>query len=258
MPRNSQGWIKIYRSLVFDKDKYVNKDSHTFHLWITLLAMATYQNGELCKKGTLVTSHRELADLTGMTVPTVWRRLGALEKHEYIETLSETRGTTVTIRNWERYQAETEEGETLCETLATKEISHQRLKRLVHKKKVKKVKKDIPANFTDEDMKFAQAWSNEFGGAVEGSALEKWAVQTRLMRETDKFTREDFEDLFRFCRDSDFWRDKVISLPRLRKKTDGVMKARSILIQARTERSKPAKSKSTSFGLGNDIKERKQ
>ena len=53
---------------------------------------------------------------------------------------------------------------------------------------------------------------------LENAKFEKWVTPIRLMIETDKVTRKQLREVFKFLQKSNFWKDKVQSTAKLRVK----------------------------------------
>jgi hypothetical protein len=107
--RFNNGWIKVYRKLL-DSDIAVNPIR--FSLFVRLMGMANLEGTwvqwgaqpRLCPRGSLVTSIRELADKIGADKGSVERQIKYLALRDTIVVETETRGTFITIKNFELYQ----------------------------------------------------------------------------------------------------------------------------------------------------------
>lgn len=115
MARFSSGWIKLHRD-VLDSD--ISKNIYLFVLWIRLLGMANYKESKIIWKGAqrvlppgaVVLGIREMAAYLNCSHMTVRKYLDYLRDTSRIVYENCTRGTLVTICNWELYQnGETEE-----------------------------------------------------------------------------------------------------------------------------------------------------
>jgi hypothetical protein len=111
MARFEQGWFRLDRRAVFED---IGQNLNCLGLWVWLLAMATTRETRLRNStsgpkiipaGTVVTSYRDLADLTGAAINTIKEHLRYLKNTGRITIESDARGTIVTILNWYEYQA---------------------------------------------------------------------------------------------------------------------------------------------------------
>jgi hypothetical protein len=119
--RFSGGWFPTPRSWWHD-DPQVNpfgKDLRLPVLMSLLCAWANYQDTEACKRGQLVTGVDDLARMSkslGWSRSMTWRLLQKLKFLSKIETTIETRGTVVTILDYEALCDAAKESETENET----------------------------------------------------------------------------------------------------------------------------------------------
>ena len=108
--RNKNGFIKLHRRLM-DWEWY--SDPQTLVLWITLLLMAEWVNGGSPAPGQIITTQKELAELTGLTRQQIRTALKHLESTNEITTASTKDGTKaatlITIEKWTSFQAYTPE-----------------------------------------------------------------------------------------------------------------------------------------------------
>lgn len=107
--KKNNGWIKLYVSIL--RNKIYKKPKH-FHLWITLLLLANYQehnyffNGKEIKflPGEFVTGRLKLKKITGIAETTIEDILNWLEKKHYIRQQKCSKYRVITIVNWKIYQ----------------------------------------------------------------------------------------------------------------------------------------------------------
>ncbi len=117
----NNGWVKFYRSI---KDTSLKRDPNANHLFMMLLIEANISDTkirfdgkeQILKRGQLLTGYRHLAKEYGMHISTITRSLERLKEAGRIETLSDTRGTIITICNYDKYQTKENISETLFET----------------------------------------------------------------------------------------------------------------------------------------------
>lgn len=107
------GYIKLYRK-IWEND-YLNAGERFTRMtaWIWILTHANYKDGSFMKNGQLVhvkrgqlfTSIRHLALTFGWDPKTVSRFLGYMEMEKMITTTGMQRGTLITVRKYNDYQA---------------------------------------------------------------------------------------------------------------------------------------------------------
>lgn len=120
MARHSSGYVKIHRSL-FDGD--LAREEGLLSLFVTLIGWANWQPRKFVFEGQqrdlspghVVCGINELAKHFNVSKSTIYRRLRYLEKTERIRNESGTRGTIISILNYETYQATQEVDESQAE-----------------------------------------------------------------------------------------------------------------------------------------------
>lgn len=106
-----RGWIKIYRSIEDDplwKDEPFDKA----HAWIDLILMANHEDRQLLigndyfllKRGQFHTSESKLGNKWKWSRKKVRAYLDLLETMEKVTTVRTTKGTTITVENYNKYQ----------------------------------------------------------------------------------------------------------------------------------------------------------
>lgn len=117
MGRFDNGWFKFYRRAFFED---IGRNPYCLAVWSALLSMATYKETKIIWQGkqralppgSVVFGISELAEKWEISKSTIWRWLQYLASTERIRIDSGTRGTVVTICNWEQYQTLEEASET--------------------------------------------------------------------------------------------------------------------------------------------------
>lgn len=142
-----QGYIKLYRKIVnwewFD-------NSYMVHLYLYLIIYANTQDrrwhGDIIKRGQLLTSVSRLHDETNIPISTIRRCLKRLEKTGEIIVKATNRFSTITICNYDSYQAneQTDEqtDELSSEQINNKQETNNRLSDEQHLKNNKNNKND--------------------------------------------------------------------------------------------------------------------
>lgn len=109
----ASGWIKLHRKIQ-DCFLWDDKPYDKARAWIDLLLSAMHSDKKMLidgkvviiKQGSFVTSILKLSDKWGWNRKTVSTYLNMLEKEQMITIERTTKGTTVTIVNYEKYQVE--------------------------------------------------------------------------------------------------------------------------------------------------------
>ena len=101
------GYIKLFRKMT-EWDWY--KDTNTKALFLHLLIRANFSaqkfRGRFIDKGQLVTTVRNLADETGLTVREVRTALEHLKTTHEIKVDATNKFTIITVENWRFYQVD--------------------------------------------------------------------------------------------------------------------------------------------------------
>lgn len=107
------GYVKLYRKIW--ENEYLNAGERFTRMtaWIWIITHANYKDGSFMKNGQLVhvkrgqlfTSIRHLALTFGWDPKTVVRFLGYMETEKMITTTGMQRGTLITVRKYNDYQA---------------------------------------------------------------------------------------------------------------------------------------------------------
>lgn len=118
----SKGWVKMYRKMV-EWEHY--KDIATKVLFFHLLLSAAYEeteneNGFIIHSGYVLTSIRQLADETGLTVRQVRTSLEKLEATHEVTRTATHKSTLIKLEKWAFYQAE----EKKATQTATQQTTH--------------------------------------------------------------------------------------------------------------------------------------
>jgi len=111
--RFESGWIKWHRSAFYGD---IGSNIHCLGLWIALLSMATLKetkiiwNGSqrVLPPGSILTGFRELADRLSCSRDTIGRWLDYLRHTDRVAVDHSTRGTLITVLNWNTYQSSSE------------------------------------------------------------------------------------------------------------------------------------------------------
>jgi hypothetical protein len=107
------GWIKFHRAM---RDHWLWKESKQFsrlEAWLWMLLEANWEDRKWAtasgivpiKRGQFITSQCHLAETWGWSRGAVMRFLKVLETDQMIELLADTKKTTITILNYEKYQS---------------------------------------------------------------------------------------------------------------------------------------------------------
>ena len=108
--RFDKGWVKVWR---IDDEHWLAKDPLSLFLWWRLISIANYKPSRLrtgkeiieLPPGTIVTSRSELAERVGRSDKVVRRALDGFEKDQMIVQQKSSKGTIITICNWDKYQS---------------------------------------------------------------------------------------------------------------------------------------------------------
>lgn len=94
------GFIKLSRNI---ESWEFRSDPLAMALWINLLLMAEWKDSEETKAGELVITSRELAEITGISRPSVLKWLKRFEEAGQVDLESTAKGTKITLTNYWKY-----------------------------------------------------------------------------------------------------------------------------------------------------------
>lgn len=110
-----QGYIKLYRTI--EDNPIVCKDNDHFRVWHYLLYNATHKSREvifgkekiILKPGELIIGEEKVADKCKVSRDKARRILKAFENAQQIAQRKCSKGTLITLKNWEVYQNSTQQ-----------------------------------------------------------------------------------------------------------------------------------------------------
>lgn len=113
-----EGWISLHRKIL--ENPIVTKDAEHFYIWVYLLLNATHKDMPVLFEkekivlgpGQLVTGTTKIASDTQISRSKVQRILKTFKNDMQIDTQTCSRGTLISIRNWEKYQLDDTESDT--------------------------------------------------------------------------------------------------------------------------------------------------
>lgn len=131
-----EGWLKLYRSIQ-NHWLWEDKPFSRGQAFIDLLLMANHKdnkilfNGELIevKRGSRITSLRQLSDAWGWSTTKVKKFLELLEKENMITVKSDNKKTLVTIENYRVYQEVGNTEETQEKQQSNTEVTQKKIKK---------------------------------------------------------------------------------------------------------------------------------
>ena len=131
-----EGWLKLYRSIQ-NHWLWEDKPFSRGQAFVDLLLMANHKdnkilfNGELIeiKRGSRITSLRQLSDAWGWSTTKVKKFLELLEKENMITVKSDNKKTLVTIENYRVYQDVGNTEETQEKQQSNTEVTQKKIKK---------------------------------------------------------------------------------------------------------------------------------
>lgn len=230
----SGGYVKIYRS-VMKKGFY--KNPSYLSLWVHLLFRANHKEDNILfdgkeitlKRGQFITSRKSLSKETGIQESLIERILKFFKTEQQIEQQGFNKFRLITILNYDTYQH--------CEQQNEQPVNSQRTaseqpvntdNTYKESKEHKKPKEEITLH-SDDDIRLVQLlldlMQSNFpdSKAIQSltpSKQKAWLNECRLLRESDKRTPEQIEEVIRFSQESTFWKANILSMPKLRQKWD--------------------------------------
>lgn len=203
-----QGWIKLHRQIQENAIWSGNEPFDCRSAWIDLILLANHEPKEILLNGTLTTIQRGQLHRSQMFLAERWhwsrkrikKYLSMLKNAEMIDFLASTngttRGTTITIVNYDKYQFEgTTEVSTKCATgvstgVSTGEQQRSHKQEIKNDKNVKNEKKDIYAAEISEIIDyFNQVAGKHYTGRSES---HRKCITARLK---EGYTVEEFKQV---------------------------------------------------------------
>lgn len=259
-----KGWIRIHRKIQEHwlwQEKPFDKKS----AWIDLLLMANHEDKTILlgnelievKRGSRVTSLRQLCDRWGWSNTKVKNFLNLLEKENMIAIKSDSKKTTITIVNYNDYQkwndtendTETTEKRHENDTKTTQEHTNNNDNNDNNDKNEKEdINNTMSQQSSDDDkptdikfdedsveIQLARFMISEMLRVKPDSkvpkddvkSLQSWAKHIDYMIRLDKRTPRQIAELFRWAQQDDFWCANIRSPQKLRKQWDTLELQRS-------------------------------
>lgn len=155
-----EGWLKLYRSIQ-NHWLWEDKPFSRGQAFIDLLLMANHKdnkilfNGELIeiKRGSRITSLRQLSDAWGWSTTKVKKFLELLEKENMITVKSDNKKTLVTIENYGVYQEVGNTEETQEKQQSNTDVTQKKIKKNSEKNQKKTNKNDKERYKNDKERK---------------------------------------------------------------------------------------------------------
>jgi len=220
---NSNGWVKVYRSIL---KKGYYKNSKFVHLWVHLLMRANHEeteilfNGKLEKlqPGEFITGRKQLSVETGISQTSIERILRCFEIEQQIGQQKTNKFRRLTVLNWNQYQKDGQQNGQLADNKRTsgghladtdKNIKNERIKEIYTPSDDAKILTGL----------FLGTLSSEFQSKFKYH--EKWNVCfDKLLKEFDV---DRLKVLIMFYRRDEFWTKNFMSpLKLLSKNKEGI------------------------------------
>ncbi|EOU1764237.1 hypothetical protein LTX49_000609 [Clostridium perfringens] len=155
-----EGWLKLYRSIQ-NHWLWEDKPFSRGQAFVDILLMANHKdnkilfNGELIeiKRGSRITSLRQLSDAWGWSTTKVKKFLELLEKENMITVKSDNKKTLVTIENYGVYQEVGNTEETQEKQQSNTDVTQKKIKKNSEKNQKKTNKNDKERYKNDKERK---------------------------------------------------------------------------------------------------------
>ena len=245
---DSQGWVKLHRSIL-EWEWY--SDINTKILFLHLLLKSNHKDkkfqGITIKRGQVVTGLSNLSIETSLSVQRVRTSLSKLKSTNEITIETSSKGTVITIVNYDFYQITDDDQHSQQQTSNKPSTNDQQTnnKRSTTNKNVKKyknVKNDknntllskIEISDLEEDEKLffeiAVAYQKLFIKNLqekksptknqEKATFKNYVDPVRLMMQNDGVTKDQLTDVWKFLGSAagEFWKPNILSTKKLREK----------------------------------------
>jgi len=236
-----EGWIRLHRQL---KEHWIWKSDNRLKWWIDMLLTVNYIDNKVlikgnlvdCKRGQCVRSLETWAKGWNVSKGAVRDFFNLLSKDQMIRTESLHFTTRITILNYESYQSELYNEETMRKRSGNDEetmrVHNIRKKESKEIKKVKKICEISEMEISDPYQKITFHFWSLFktiinGRGIPATMLDKaniysWSDQVRLMIENKECTYDQLRDIYKWLKvrdtkNSQFWADNIQSTISLRR-----------------------------------------
>jgi hypothetical protein len=198
MAEQGKGFIKLDRNLV--RWRWW-KNHNTCHVFITLLLLANYKDGDFEKtvihRGQLATSHGTLSGLTGLTISQIRTALSNLISTGEIAITRKPRYIVITIINYNKYQ------DTSTQIADKSQTNHNQIaSKSQQSKNSKNIKKErIPP-------KSPKGGLAPSGDDKPKRGTDEFRVKSHLLLKPDEGTVDDIPEMYRdmYKTFADYWR----------------------------------------------------
>ena len=236
------GWVKTYRQL---EEWEWYQDSQMVHLLVHLIIKANHADlqwrGITIKRGQLLTSRRKLSIETGISEQSIRTCLDRLQSTNEVTITSTNRNSIITVTKYDDYQSnETEINQPTNQQSTSQLTNNQPAINQPSNKNDKNDKEykniilseidsdsfpEIKQEYIDITKAFQQLFRVnllEAGASTKAvdSAKGKWIDSIRLMIESDGYSLQDLREVYQFLQKDAFWKQNILSTPKLREKMD--------------------------------------
>ena len=193
----ADGYIKLYRS-TFSHWLCDNKPYDEFHAWVDLLQLANFATGKKSayrgeivdrRRGEVNRSKKNLSLRWGWSYNRVCRFLERLEKDEMISIKTNRRRTTITIRNYAKYQ----DTDTSPNTNRSNPISVDDIQKEIEAKHFKYVNAQQFFNYYEEHGGMPKTWKRILPGWEKKAEEREASIPHPYGKPERQYTQEEVQ-----------------------------------------------------------------
>ena len=200
---NSNGWIKLHRKML--DNPVVMKDADHLAVWVYLLLEAAHEDYKTLlggkpitlKPGQLITGRKKIAAALGINEHKADRVLKLLKSAHQIEQQGTSRGSVITILQWDEYQRREQPNEQQMSN--SRATSEQQVSTIQEDKELKKIKKSIfrpptvdevrayclERNNNIDPERFIDYYSQQKWKLANGNKMSDWKAAVRNWERRD-------------------------------------------------------------------------
>jgi hypothetical protein len=206
-------------------------------IWVDLLSLASKDDGHI--RANEETPY-PIKQLSGMLILSEKELDAAINKFLKLGKLIKTKTGTLYVAKWEKYQFSerhkrrmedkmSDDSDTMSKK-GTPILNNNKINQnTLNNNKIKESKSPCLEKFQDEDIQLTQLLIDKM---IENNPLssiirrltpkrqEVWIDECRKLREIDKRSFEQIEQIIIFSQDDSFWKSNILSMPKLREKFD--------------------------------------
>lgn len=230
MHESSDGWIKVYRSLLYSE---IFQNEKLLKIFIWCLLKANHKENKVMlgkrsiavKRGQFIFGRAKAAEELNIAPSTVWDYMKVLEDKKTIKIKSNNKYSLVTIENWRLYQKinKTSDNKLTTDQQQNDSSSTTNRQQIDTNKNEKNEKNNIYVETSNEYRlaKFLFEHIRKNNPKAKEPNFQKWAKTCDYILRLDKRDLEEVKEIIKWIHREDcFWNSVILSPQNLRNNYD--------------------------------------